>query len=285
MNENKTNINWYPGHMAKARREIKEMLSLIDIVYEVVDARIPISSKIVDIDELIKDKPRILIMTKYDICDKKQTDILADYYRNKGYEVVLTDLINSKNVNTIIEKTNKISNKLNEERKNKGMKPRNIRALVVGAPNVGKSTLINKLVGKKKAITGDKPGVTKQLGWIRVGSNIELLDSPGILWPKLDNQEHAYNMASFSSIKEEILDLEALAIYILKKLEELYPEMLKNRYGIDEINDDIVVTLDQIGKKRGAYISGGEIDYDKVYKIIIRDLKEGMIGNVTFDRI
>ena len=285
MNENKTNINWYPGHMAKARREIKEMLSLIDIVYEVVDARIPISSKIVDIDELIKDKPRILIMTKYDICDKKQTDILSDYYRNKGYEVVLTDLINSKNVKTIIEKTNKISNKLNEERKNKGMKPRNIRALVVGAPNVGKSTLINKLVGKKKAITGDKPGVTKQLGWIRVGSNIELLDSPGILWPKLDNQEHAYNMASFSSIKEEILDLEALAIYILKKLEELYPEMLKNRYGIDEINDDIVVTLDQIGKKRGAYISGGEIDYDKVYKIIIRDLKEGMIGNVTFDRI
>ena len=185
-----TSINWYPGHMAKARREMKENINLIDVVYEVVDARIPISSKIVDIDDIVKNKPRILIMTKYDMCDQKQTDLIVEFYKSKGIEVITVDLIKNLNVSKIIEKTNLIANKLNEERKKKGMKPRNVRALVIGAPNVGKSTLINRLVGKKKAVTGDKPGVTKQLGWIRVGSNIELLDSPGILWPKLENQEY-----------------------------------------------------------------------------------------------
>ena len=281
----KTVINWYPGHMAKARREMKENMNLIDVVYEVVDARIPISSKIIDIDDITKNKPRILIMTKYDMCDRKQTDLIAEFYKSKGIDVITVDLIKNINVSKIIEKTNVIANKLNEDRKKKGMKPRNIRALVVGAPNVGKSTLINRLVGKKKAITGDKPGVTKQLGWIRVGSNIELLDSPGILWPKLENQEYAYNMAAFSSIKEEILDIQELAIFILKKLDKLYPELLSERYGVSCVDEDIVITLDTIGKKRGALMVKAEVDYDKVYNIIIRDLKEGLIGKVTFDRL
>ncbi len=285
MNENKTNINWFPGHMAKTRREIKEKLTLIDLIYEVVDARIPISSRIIDIDELVINKPKIIIMTKYDKCDKSRTDKIIDYYKSQGNIVIPVDLINGTNINTILKETNIFSDKLNEERKNKGLKPRDIRVLVVGAPNVGKSTLINRLVGKKVVKTGDTPGVTKQLSWIRIGKNIELLDSPGILWPKLDNQEHAYNMASLSSIKEEIVDTEDLAIYILNKLSSEYPDLLMKRYSLDKIDSDVVTLLDEIGKKRGAYIKGGEIDYEKVYNIVIQDLKNGLIGNITFDNI
>lgn len=286
MNENKTNINWYPGHMAKTKREIKEKLPLIDVVYEVVDARMPISSKVIDIDDIIKNKPRILIMTKYDMCDKSQTDKIIKYYKEKGYSVVPVDLIKNTNVNLIIKETSKVSDIINVERKKKGLKPKqSVRALVIGAPNVGKSTLINRLVGKKKTVTGNKPGVTKQLSWIRVGSNIELLDTPGILWPKLENQEHAYNLAALSSVKEEVVDLQDLSIYILHKLNELYPNYLEKRYGITTVSHDIIATLEEIGNRRGAKISGGEIDYDKVYSIIIRDLKEGLIGPITLDRL
>lgn len=282
----KSNINWYPGHMAKTKREIKEKLPLIDVVYEVVDARMPISSKVIDIDDIIKNKPRILIMTKYDMCDKSQTDKIIKYYKEKGYSVVPVDLIKNTNVNLIIKETSKVGDIINVERKKKGLKPKqSVRALVIGAPNVGKSTLINRLVGKKKTVTGNKPGVTKQLSWIRVGSNIELLDTPGILWPKLENQEHAYNLAALSSVKEEVIDLQDLSIYILHKLNELYPNYLEKRYGITTVSDDIIATLEEIGNRRGAKISGGEIDYDKVYSIIIRDLKEGLIGPITLDRL
>lgn len=282
----KSNINWYPGHMAKTKREIKEKLPLIDVVYEVVDARMPISSKVIDIDDIIKNKPRILIMTKYDMCDKSQTDKIIKYYKEKGYSVVPVDLIKNTNVNLIIKETSKVSDIINVERKKKGLKPKqSVRALVIGAPNVGKSTLINRLVGKKKTVTGNKPGVTKQLSWIRVGSNIELLDTPGILWPRLENQEHAYNLAALSSVKEEVVDLQDLSFYILHKLNELYPNYLEKRYGITTVSDDIIATLEEIGNRRGAKISGGEIDYDKVYSIIIRDLKEGLIGPITLDRL
>ena len=282
----KSNINWYPGHMAKTKREIKEKLPLIDVVYEVVDARMPISSKVIDIDDIIKNKPRILIMTKYDMCDKSQTDKIIKYYKEKGYRVVPVDLIKNTNVNLIIKETSKVSDIINVERKKKGLKPKqSVRALVIGAPNVGKSTLINRLVGKKKTVTGNKPGVTKQLSWIRVGSNIELFDTPDILWPKLENQEHAYNLAALSSVKEEVVDLQDLSIYILHKLNELYPNYLEKRYGITTVSDDIIATLEEIGNRRGAKISGGEIDYDKVYSIIIRDLKEGLIGPITLDRL
>ena len=282
----KSNINWYPGHMAKTKREIKEKLPLIDVVYEVVDARMPISSKVIDIDDIIKNKPRILIMTKYDMCDKSQTDKIIKYYKEKGYSVVPVDLIKNTNVNLIIKETSKVGDIINVERKKKGLKPKqSVRALVIGAPNVGKSTLINRLVGKKKTVTGNKPGVTKQLSWIRVGSNIELLDTPGILWPKLENQEHAYNLAALSSVKEEVVDLQDLSFYILHKLNELYPNYLEKRYGITTVSDDIIATLEEIGNRRGAKISGGEIDYDKVYSIIIRELKEGLIGPITLDRL
>ncbi len=282
--QNSTNINWYPGHMAKTKREIKEKIDLIDIVYEVIDARMPISSKIVDIDNLIKNKPTILIVTKYDMCDREKTDKILDDYKNKGYIVIAVDLINGKNISSIINRTLLFQKELNEKRKEKGLKPRSIRALVVGVPNVGKSTLINRLVGKKAVKVGNMPGVTKNLGWIRIHKDIELLDSPGILWPKLENQEHAFNLACLSSIKEEILNNEEISRYIIKKLASEYPKLLMQRYGLDNV-EDIDLIFDKIAKKRGCLQKGGIIDYDKVYLVIIRDLKEGFIGNITFDRI
>lgn len=286
MNENKTNINWYPGHMAKTKKEINEKINLIDIIYEVIDSRMPISSRIADIDEIVKNKPRIIIFTKYDLCDEKETDKFVKYYENLGHIVICCDLINNKNIiNKIIAETNIILKDMNEKRLAKGMKPRSARALVIGVPNVGKSTLINRLVGKKATVIGDKPGVTKALSWIRINKDLELLDSPGILWPKFDNQDNAYNLAALSSIKEEVIDKESLALYILKIMDHLYPERLKERYGIEQINfSDIVPTLDIIATKRGALLKGGEKDYDKVYSLIIRDLKENLLGKITFDR-
>lgn len=287
-NDNRQNltINWYPGHMAKTRREIAEKMSLIDIVYEVIDARMPLSSKIVDIDSLIKGKPKILIVTKYDLCDKKETDTILEFYKKQGYQVVPVDLLTGKNVSMVVSLTKECMTEMNLKRKEKGMKPRSIRALIVGSPNVGKSTLINRLVGKKATVIGNRPGVTKNLGWIRIHKDIELLDSPGILWPKLENQKQATILACFSAIREEILDVSVLATFILKILMEYYPDRLLNRYGLDTIDfSDIEPTLSTIAKQRGALAKGGEFDYDKVYQLIVRDFKEGMFGPITLDRL
>jgi len=285
MNENKTNINWYPGHMAKTKREISEKLNLVDIVYEVIDARMPISSKIVDIDDLIKNKPRILIMTKYDLCDKMVTDKFIEFYKDKGYIVIPVDLMSGLNVKKILDESKVVLQEENEKRIAKGLKPRSIRALIIGVPNAGKSTLINRLVGKKSAGVGNKPGFTKSLSWIRINKDIELLDTPGILWPKMENQENAHILASLSSIKEEILDTGALAVFILKKLYELYPERLKERYGIEELDDDFIEVYDMIATRRGALTRGGVADYERVSDIIIRDLKNGYFGEITLDRL
>ena len=280
-----TNINWYPGHMAKTKREIIDKLNLIDIVYEVIDARMPISSKIVDIDTIIKDKPRILVMTKYDLCDKVETDKIIKYYEDTGYKVIPVDLMSGLNVGKILNYTKEIMDIENKKRESKGMKPRAARALIIGVPNAGKSTLINRLVGRKSAGVGNTPGFTKNLSWIRVNRDVELLDSPGILWPKMEDQEAAHVLASLSSIKEEILNSSQIATYILKKLFKLYPERLEERYGITYLDDDLVEAYDMIAKKRGALSRGGVTDYDKVSDIIIRDLKNGYFGNITFDRL
>ena len=282
MNENKTNINWYPGHMAQTKREIKEKLELIDIVFEVIDARIPYSSKNKEIDELIKNKPRILIMTKLDLCDKEETSKWIEYYKNNGYKVISLDLLNNPDMKQIYNETNIISKELNEKRKQKGLKERKTRALILGIPNVGKSTLINRLVGRKATNVGNKPGITKQLEWIRINNELELLDTPGILWPKLDNQEIALNLASMTAIKEEILDTEEVAIYIINTMLKLYPENIKNRYNIQN-ETDIIDILDKIGLKIGA-IKNKETDYEKVYTIVLKDLREGYLGKVTFDK-
>lgn len=278
-----TSINWYPGHMAKTKRLITENINLIDIVYELIDARMPYSSKIKDIDSLLNNKPRILVVTKLDLCDKKETDKWLKYYKNKGYHVIPLDLEHG-NVKTLINKTNELMEEINNKRKLKGLKPRKGRALIVGIPNVGKSTLINRLVGKKATNVGNKPGVTKNLNWIRIGNNLELLDTPGILWPKFDDPTVAFNLASFTAIKEEVLPIEEVIYYILKTLNKYYPEILLARYEIDEIDDDIVNTLNIIGKKRGCLVHGGMVDYDKVYNVILNDIKQGNIKNITFDR-
>lgn len=285
MGFNKSVINWYPGHMAKTKREIIDKLNLIDIVYEVIDARMPLSSKIVDIDAIIKDKPRLLVMTKYDLCDKVETDKIVKHYENIGYKVIPVDLMSGLNVGKILDYTKEIMDIENKKRESKGMKPRAARALIIGVPNAGKSTLINRLVGRKSAGVGNTPGFTKNLSWIRVNKDVELLDSPGILWPKMEDQEAAHVLACLSSIKEEILNSSQIATYILRKLFKLYPERLEERYGITYLDDDLVEAYDMIAKKRGALSRGGVTDYDKVSDIIIRDLKNGYFGNITFDRL
>lgn len=283
MNE-KLNINWYPGHMAKAKRLINENINLIDIVYEVVDARIPMSSKIIDIDNYIKNKPKILIMNKIDLCDLKETNKWKKYYEEKGYKVLLTSLEKNFNEKELINLTEEILKPLNDKIQEKDMKKRKNRVLVVGVPNAGKSTLINRLAGKKVVSIGNKPGVTKGLSWIRVNDKIELLDSPGILWPKLE-EKNALNLATFTAIREEILPKFEIASYILTTLDKYYKDKLEERYDIKELNEDIVITMEEIGKKRGCLIKGGEIDYDKVIEIIINDVKNGYIKGITFDKV
>lgn len=283
--QNQTNINWFPGHMAKTKREISEKLNLIDIVYEVIDARMPMASKIVDIDDLIKDKTRILVVTKYDLCDKSETDKILKMYTEKGYKVLPVDLMNGSGVSTLINMTKEIMKDINKSRIAKGMKERAARVLIVGVPNVGKSTLINRLVGRKSAGVGNTPGFTKSLSWIRVNKDIELLDSPGILWPKLENQEDAHILAAFSAIKEEILNIDAIACFIIRKLYELYPEKLEERYGITELDEDLIEVYDTIAARRGALSRGGVADYEKVSNIIIRDLKNGYFGEITLERL
>lgn len=278
-----TSINWYPGHMAKTKRLIKENIDLIDIVYEVIDARIPFSSRIRDIDSVVKNKPRILIMTKMDLCDLKETNKWIKYYESLGNRVITLNLLNQ-NVNGIIDVTRDVLKNLDLKREQKGLNKRKYRALIIGIPNVGKSTLINRLVNKKATKVGNMPGITKNLTWIRLSDDLELLDSPGILWPRLDNNEVALNLASASSIKEEILPKEDVSIHILRKLDKYYLKELNDRYGINRVEEDVINTIDLIGKKRGCLIRGGEIDYEKVYTLIIRDLKEGKIKNITLDR-
>lgn len=280
----KTSINWYPGHMVKAKREIKEKIDLIDIVYEVIDARMPISSRI-PLDDLIENKKRIVVVTKYDLCDKAKTDKYLDEIK-KEYPVLVYDLknTNQKDINNLINLTNDSLKEINETRRKKGLKPRIFRALVVGAPNVGKSTLINRIRGKNVLETGNRAGVTKGLSWIRIGNTIELMDTPGILYPKITSPEVGLNLASFASINEDILNKEEIATYILEVLFKNYPDILNRRYNLKERTEfSKIEILEEIAKNTNSYLKESEIDYNRVYTIIMNDLKEGRINNITLD--
>ncbi len=279
-----TSINWYPGHMAKTKRLIKENIKLIDIIYEVIDSRIPYSSRVNDIEDLIGDKPRVLIFTKYDLCDKPETDKFIEKYQKLGFYCLTYDLTHEIDKDKLINLSNEILKEKLAKAKEKGINKDKIRALVVGVPNAGKSTFINKIVGKKIAVTGNKPGVTKNLSWIRIGKNIELLDSPGILWPKLEQDKEAFNLASTTAIKEDILPKEEVAIYIIKFMYKNYKELLEKNYGVTDISDFYEV-YDTIGRKRGFLGRGGVIDDDRVTDLIINDIKQGKISGLTFDRI
>ncbi len=278
-----SNINWFPGHMKKTKMEIASKFKQIDVVYEVIDARIPFSSKIKDIYKMIQNKPKIIIMTKKDLCDIKKTEVWVKYYENLGSKVLLLDLNDNNSYKEIYRITKEFLKEKNVLRDGKDMLEKEIHALVVGIPNVGKSTLINKLCGRKVAVTGNSPGVTKHLSWLKASNNILLLDTPGILWPKFENNEEALNLASFTAINEKVIPIVDVASHILKKLSNYYPTILKDLYNLDKYDDDVIEeSFITIGKKIGAY-KNGEVDYNRVALKIINDIKSERIKGVTFD--
>lgn len=278
------NINWYPGHMAKAKRLMQKEYKHIDVVYELVDSRIPKSSKIANIYDIIGNKPKILIMTKKDLADEEMAERWVKYYENLGTKALLVDLNKDEDILKIVVATHDLAQELQEKREEKGLMKKDVRVLVVGIPNVGKSTLINKMVGRKVAEVGNRPGVTKGLVWLNTKHNIILLDTPGILWPKLEQQEVALNLASFSAIKTEVLDENEVAVHILKKLNKYYPDKLRGRYGVmpNSVELDIEGAYEVIAKGMGA-IRGSEVDYERVSNKIINDIKGEYIKGVVFD--
>ncbi len=277
-------IQWFPGHMAKARREVTEKLKQIDVVFELVDARVPLSSRNPMIDELVSHKPRLILLNKADLADPVVTEKWSHYFQQKGFKVIAIDSQTGKGTEKISATAKELSVDLLEKLKAKGMKPRAIRALILGIPNVGKSTLINRLAKKKIAKTGDRPGITKQQQWIKVGKELELLDTPGILWPKFEDQVVGYRLAATGAIKDEILDFQDVAVFLLKYLKEHYPKQLMERFKLTELNEDIVEVFDAIGKNRGLLMSGGYIDYDKAAELILREFRSCKIGKITLEK-
>lgn len=276
-------IQWFPGHMAKARRQVSESLKMVDIIFELVDARLPISSRNPMIDEVIHQKPRLLILNKQDMADEHQTRRWIQYFDERGHKAVAINSLEGKGLQAVTKAAQEILEEKWARMKSRGMKPRAIRAMIVGIPNVGKSTLINRLAKKNLAKTGNMPGVTKAQQWIKVGKEIELLDTPGILWPKFEDQEVGYKLALTGAIKDSIMNMEDLAVFGLQFLSSRYPKRMQERYGIAEVDEKLVVTFDHIGKLRRVFAQGGEIDYDQVALLIVRDIRNQNLGKLTFD--
>ena len=281
-------IQWFPGHMAKALREISERIKVVDIVIEICDARAPLSSINPELFNIIKNKPRIMILSKKDLADEKITNSWINHFENKGYIAKAMNL-NKDNLDTIFNISKVCLKEKIEKDKRRGLKPQPIRALVVGIPNVGKSTFINKLSKRKAANVGNMPGVTKAQQWIKIKNDFELLDTPGVLWPKFENQEIGTKLALIGTIKQDILDKSNLAYSLLNYLFNEHPEFLTNRYGIelvDEFNDENeIVLLERIGRKRGLLKAKGEVEINRVEEIILKEFKEGLMGRYSLEKV
>ncbi|GGH74920.1 ribosome biogenesis GTPase A [Pullulanibacillus pueri] len=278
-------IQWYPGHMAKAKREMIEKIKQIDVVIELVDARIPESSRNPLVDEIAGQKPRLVILNKSDLADPKQTERWQAYFQKQGFSTIAVNSQTGSGTDKIAMSVSQLTAERRQRLENKGVNPRADRALILGIPNVGKSTLINRLANKRIAKIGDRPGITKTQQWIKIGSTLQLLDTPGILWPKFEDQTVGLRLAATGAIKDEVIDYEEIATYILRFMVQHYPEALINRYGLSENLDtlDIVELYDAIGKKRGCLMSGGYIDYDKTAEIIVREFRSQKLGRVTLE--
>ena len=296
-NSNSMNINWYPGHMAKTKRQIMEDVRLVDIVIELLDARIPISSQNPDIAEITRNKKKIIILNKCDLADERQNKRWVEYFKTKCIPAVLTDSNSGKGIEECVRKIEKIMEEDLKGQAEKGRIGRKIKAMVLGIPNVGKSSFINRISKRTTAGVGNKPGVTKQKQWIRINEKIELLDTPGVLWPKFESEEVALHLAFTGTIKEDILQRTEIAYYLVKFLIEQYPKQLCERYKLTEEyiheqlqneerpeNENIYEIFLAIGKKRGCIISGGNIDEEKTARILLDEFKNGKIGKITLEK-
>ena len=293
----KTNINWFPGHMAKTRRQITEDLKIIDIVVEILDSRIPISSQNPDIKEITKNKKKIVVLNKCDLSDEKDNKKWITYFEKKGNKAILVNSNNGKGIDEVIRQIQKTMQEENQAYADKGRIGRKIRVMVVGIPNVGKSSFINRISKKNSAGVANRPGVTKQKQWIRINDDIELMDTPGVLWPKFENNNVALNLAYTGTIKDTILELTEIAYNLTKFLLTEYKKNLLDRYSLDEDkideillqaqneNENIYEIMQLIGKKRGAIISGGNIDDDKTSRIILDDFRSGKLGKITLEKV
>ncbi len=276
------NFQWYPGHMTKAKRQMQEDIKLIDLVVEIVDARIPFSSRNPDIDELGKNKYRLILMNKSDLADKKATEKWSAYFRSKGYFVVSLDARSKAGMKSITDIIMEACKEKIERDLKRGIKNRPVRAMVVGIPNVGKSTFINSYAGKACAKTGNKPGVTKGKQWIRLNKSVELLDTPGILWPKFEDQMVGLRLALIGSIKDEILNIDELAVELIKYLLSAYPGVLAERYSIEEVENPTDILL-AIAESRKCLGKGGDLDYSKAAILLIDDFRSGKLGKLSLE--
>lgn len=275
-------IQWFPGHMAKARREVTEKLKLVDIIFELVDARIPVSSANPMLSEIIQQKPRLILLNKADIADKEQTKNWIAFYKQQGLTALAINSHKGIGMREITQAAESILKEKRDRQKAKGIRPRAIRAMIIGIPNVGKSTLINRLVKKNIAKTGNMPGVTKAQQWIKVGKELELLDTPGILWPKFEDPEIGYKLALTGAIKDALLNMQDIATYALRFLETHYPERLMEMYGMEIIPEDIVDIFNMIAKNK-HFIQNEQVDYDQTADLIVKDMRMQKFGNITFD--
>ncbi len=278
-----TSINWYPGHMAKTKKQIIEDLKLIDIVVEVLDARIPLASTNPDMQEYISQKNRIIVLNKADLADEKRTKEWIDYYKKNGILAIPISATTNSGIKNVVTEIRKEYEKIKDKYVKKGRIGKAIRVMILGIPNVGKSTFINTLCKRSAAKVGNKPGVTKQKQWIKIADNIELMDTPGMLWPKLDNKEYAIHLAYIGTIGENAVDNEEIAYNLVGYLKENYAENIKARYNVDIEGKDTMQIIEEIARKRGAIVSGGEINLEKISNIILNEFQSGKLGRITIE--